>query len=362
LQWWGAVADPARLDPKASERYSNAKMSKGENHWYLLGNVVDAFSRSLRPRAWQIGLWLALAVACLIAIQTGVLEAVFRHADSPAFVPLLTVLVTGLAVGAGLVWARWRLSRARSDYLKALQQPSPEALVAVVTRSMQRARTLPDADAFGAQSRAIAYTLYGDEQSAARALAEVDWDSRAPLIQAVGLSAEGIIELLCRRDAGRALELNRRASALSAVSGLVPGAQQSRRYHGTCVAVGEVLSSNESSAGLAWLEQSAADARYPPLQLLASFGLAVAMTRAGDLERAARLRRFIENVAPHCEPLQLLPGAFRTSGAASDRDPAVATTPHGPERRKVLRAGGILVGLWLLLIAALAVVWAGLSP
>jgi hypothetical protein len=343
-------------------------MSKKENHWYILGATVDALRKSMRPRAWQIGLWLFL-VALLVALEP-LLE---ENANSPAFVPVTTVLVAGLAVGAGFALQRWRLSRARSAYLKALQHAGPEKLIDAIVRSMTSARALPDADAFSAQSRAIAYALYGRGEDAVNALAEINWGARAPLIQAVGLSAEGIVELLCRRDAQRALEVNRKARALASVSGVLPGAAQSTRYHETCVAVGEALLHTESPKSLKWLEEAAADGRFPPLQLLASFGLAVALDHSGNAERASQLRALVLMTAPHCGPLHLKPSDFSageplaslTAPVSSSLSLAGATGGVGVQERsgkkKLIRAAGIVVGLWVVLIVTFAVIYASLK-
>jgi len=104
--------------------------------------------------------------------------------------------------------------------------------------------------------KAIAYALYGREQEAVRSLGAVDWNRKAPLIQAIGLSAESVVELLCRREPVRAVELARKARAMSSVNGAIPGSAQSQRYHDTCVAVGEALSNIEAPTGIRVLEES----------------------------------------------------------------------------------------------------------
>jgi hypothetical protein len=335
-------------------------MSKRENHSHLFGMTIEALAKSMAPR----GLWLVLIAMFAIGFHTGALQRIVRNAKSPGFVPLVTVLLTGIALGAGVLWGRWRQASARSNCVKALQHPTPEKLIEVVAASMNNARALPDADAVGAQSRAIAYALYGRADDATRALAGVDWTSKAPLIQAIGLSAEGLIELLCRRHVKRALELHRMALAMSSINAALPGAAQSERYHRTCLAVSEVLLNAESPTSLRWLEESEANARFPPLQLLASFGLMIVMHRSGNTERAGRLREFIHKVAPCCAPLHLNADAFPVSGHD------FAEVRHGPvsaslsltdatggaavqgrwAKRNFVRGALIIVGLWALLI------------
>lgn len=281
--------------------------NKRENHRYLADTVSEALGRAMKPKAWMLGLWLVLVVGFVVAFQMGLLEGLARTANSPVFVPGLILLIMVMVIGGALAVARMRQSSFRSDYVKALASPTPEPLIEVIERSRKTNQAVPEVDALTAHSKAIAYALYGDEANATRALGGVNWGPKAPLIQAIGLSSEGIIELLCRRDVQRSLEATRRARALASVNGAIPGAAQSERYHGTCVAVGEALGGIESATSLRWLEESAADARFPAQQLLACFGLAVALERSGDKGRAAQLRAFIERLAPHCGPLRLAP-------------------------------------------------------
>lgn len=157
---------------------------------------------------------------------------------------------------------------------------------------------------------------------------------------------------------------------MASVHAALPGAAQTERYHNTCVAVGEVLQSTESSRSVQSLEESAADARFPPLQLLASFGLAVALERAGNLERAAQLRAFLQQVAPHCAPLhgvaeqptvpdarpaQPPQGAVSRSLSSAAGDSSVQARSA---KRTLLKAVGAMVGLWVVLLVLYFVLYA----
>lgn len=347
-------------------------MSKKENHWYLLGATVQLLGETMRPRAWQVGLWLLLVAGLSLGLQTGALEAILEKASSPAFVPVFTVVFLVVVLGGALIVRRWRQAGVRSGSLQALLDPGPERVIEVVARSLKGARMLPDADAFSAQARAVALALYGRGEEARRALAEVSWGSKAPLIQAIGLSAEGIVELLCRRDVDGALEKCRKARVLASVNPVLPGAAQTDRYHATCVAVAEALSGAGVGADLHWLEEGAADGRFPQLQLLASFGLAAAMDRSGHGGRAAELRAYILCVAPHCSPLHLRPDEFlATEPGPEVSSPApVSSSLWSAEqvggaaawkrttRRKVLKVSGIVVGLWLAMVVMFVAMWA----
>jgi hypothetical protein len=350
-------------------------MSKKENFWYVLGAAVQAWMDARRPRRWQLGVCLLVLPLVLIGVQTVGLEGRSRSASSPGFVLVFALLAAGLTVVAAIALHRWRQTRTSRMYVKALKQAGPEGLNDLIMRSMKSAAALPDADAFCAHSRAIAYALYGHEEDATNALAEVNWQAKAPLIQAVGVSAEGIVELLCRRDPQRALELHRRARALAAISPALPGAAQTERFHGACVGVSEVFANAESASSTKWLEQAAADPLFPPLQLLACFGLAAKMTRSGNAERASQLRAFIIEVAPHCRPLQLTPEDFAESGRASAAPRAPVTGSPSPAaggvgarvqersaKKTLIQAAGRTIGMWAVLILMFLAMWAFFAP
>jgi hypothetical protein len=155
---------------------------------------------------------------------------------------------------------------------------------------------------------------------------------------------------------------------MASVSARLPGAAQTERYHGTCVGLPEAILGLESPATRTALEASAADARYPPLQLIASFALALSLERSGDAERAERLRAFLRRTAPHCAPLHATAEALSAGGSAprveraGPSEPASSIVDAATERpqetatRRKLRVGvGLLVGGWALLLLAFAV-------
>ena len=296
-------------------------MSKRENHWYLINNVVRALGRGANPGGVTVGVWLFLVVVFVAAYKVGALDWLQQNANSPLAVIGAGVGLTLLLVAVGLVMARVRQNGFRGSYWKALASPTPEPLLRLAEQAAATMKAMPDGDALGAHERVMACALYGDEPRAAAALAGIDWKSRAPLIQAIGSSSEAVRVLLCRRDARRFLELTRLARAQASVSAMVPGAAQTERYFNTCVAMGEALLDLGAPKNLKWLEESAADDRFPALQLLASLGLAVALERSGDTARASQLRDFLRQAAPHCAPLHLKAEDF-IEGATQSAPPA----------------------------------------
>lgn len=337
-------------------------MSKSENHWYLLGSAVGVKRAPRRPWLRVLVVWLVLMAlfAGFYRFFSQPSEATAQALSGVSFWPVFLGLLS-ITVGGTLAYAFWRMRQSRAAYLRALQAPTAEPLLESID-GMTRAVRLPDADAYRAQARAFALALYGRGADALQALSEVEWASRAPLVQAAGLSAEYAVALLCERDAGSARDLAYQALELSAVSATLPGAGHARRSYERMVAAAEAVLGVDSAQGRSLLEQGAVDSRFPSLQVLAAYGLTHVCERSGEATRAAQLRAFLRELAPHCAPLHAFPASV----------PGQATALTGPVSRAValgisMPAGqgpqalatkhrlrwvvGGVVGLWLLLLA-----------
>ncbi len=309
-------------------RSEDVAMSRGANHRYLLGYWLHASVHPFtRPRAfsWKLlAIWLALIV--VFTLTYDVMTGDYAWAPDPRVT--LFVVVVGL-LSSCVLYYRWAradsVADSVSDYWTDLQHPGPDRLVERVTQQLKSAQELPDFDAFMAQALALSHALYGRGDDANRALAAIEWSGRAPLIQGVGLVGEGLVELLCRRDAERARLLFCQAGALTSMSLSVPGAADGERHIGALVAVSDVALGRESPTSATRLADCAEDDRFPPMKLIATFGLAVVATRSGDRARAAELRGFLTRVAPHCTPLHREPDAL----VAADREPPSPAAP-GP--------------------------------
>ena len=347
-------------------------MSKRANHWYLVSSTLDTMRnarRSIRVRMFVV--WLVI-VAGFLAIWQFTDQG--QNLEMPAFVQsgwFVPALVGGMMV---LIFLRvlWQQRRWRTGYLAALAQPGPEKLVATVQDQLKRGALMADWDAYVAHAKALAYAFYGQDERATEVLAAIGWEKRAPFIQALGLSGEGLVELLCRRNPRRALVVMQRARELADVAGALPGAAQARRFHGACAAVAEVLTSSDTPESRRWLEEAAADGRFPQLQLIASLGLALAAERAHDRQRAGELRLFLERVAPHCRPFRFKADDFSASDVGAPAgpvsamvtavDPAAGAVQASVARGKLAGALGRMALLWVLLLAMFGLVYALFKP
>lgn len=217
----------------------------------------------------------------------------------------------------------WRV-RLRASYRKAFQHPDPSKILAVTDRVALASSASPGGDAGRAQSRAFAFSFYGDEEGAARALSEVPWNTKAPIQQAMGLYGEAVVEFLCHRNAKRGLDLSRRARELARVDSRAPGARGTLKAYDTLVAIGEILSNEFSLETLDDLDREFRRLKLSPRKLLVAFALQVGMAQVGKTERAEELRSFLRDTVPYCAPL-LDPSFDYTTSAQ-----AVAERPTGP--------------------------------
>lgn len=286
-------------------------MSKKANHWYLLSFLADSLLAAKKPRFKPVLFSLTGTALVVLLFMSGAVRALPAIKISPSSMTFFTIGFAFVLCIFIFLRQSWKYGAA---FRHALASVDPKTLVAVVRRPLENP-LIPDSDAHAAHAAAMAYALYGSAEDATAALSAVDWRSRAPLIQALGLIAEGTIVLLCRRDPRRALELYREADQRSAVSGRMPGARTSQLSRAAFIAVGQAIMGTETSADVATLETMAGRKRYPALQLLATCGLAAAMDHAGNQRRADELRSDLRRTAPHCQPLHLSPAEWR--GGAS---------------------------------------------
>jgi hypothetical protein len=271
-------------------------MSRKENHRYLRSIWLRAF----RPR-WTFNRWSLALVVVLVVINA--LFSKFRVFERPNASLLLVVGFPLLVVGALYVMVIFVRARSAHAYVAALQSETPDALIALLEKTLARATQLPDFDAFRAQSLAIGYALYGRAAAAREMLAAVRWSERSPLIQAAGLSAECLIALVCDQDVERGLELTRRATALSDMARAVPGSAATRRAHACHRALAEVLAGSEAEEHVRALRDAIAAKHLPALRIQGYAGLITWAQRQGDAAAIARYRGELHALAPRFDAM-----------------------------------------------------------
>jgi hypothetical protein len=212
--------------------------------------------------------------------------------DGSYLVPVFVLLVVLGTVAFGLQRARGLGKEMRL----ALTAPTAAPMLDVIDRSFKGAR-VSDADAYLAQSRANALALFGDASGARAALSAVDWQRRAPMIQAAGVAAESLVMLLCDGDATDGLAEARRAQALAELPA-APGAASSDRYFATVVALGQTLTNEPDASTVPALERARATKHLPTLQAMALAGLAAYAQHRGTPDEAATAQSELAAYAP----------------------------------------------------------------
>jgi len=251
-------------------------VSKQQNRKYLLG----LWARSLVP-----------VVLCVMVVST-LASSSRSHVYSSA---LLFGMLGFFGFIAGLVW--WKVRGTSAAMARALRSPTPELALDLVDRSF-RTTTVADADAFLAQTRSGVLALYGEGERAREALRPVDWERRAPLVQAAGVVSESLIALICDGDFARGLSDAYRARALAEVTPGTLGRKTSNRLYDTVVAFAQVLVNEEQASTLPTLEASAKAKLFPKLQAIAVAGLAAHAHRADTAEHFEARRRELASLAP----------------------------------------------------------------
>jgi hypothetical protein len=303
---------PERVHPAWEWSRLVRTMSKQDNDRYLRSQTVRAVLGNRSPGAavaLMVGGWLVL-LGLFFAFRS-LFGTPPEEAPFTLTVPLpLGTLVGAVGFALAAVWAvaAWKRRQVTRDYLRGLQQAEPGALIALVDRVMPARSPLPDVDALRAQARALAYALYGDVVSARRELGRVHWPERAPLVRALERGVEALLCLLCTGEPARGLVLAREAQELSELSAHLPGARGGQDFYKVYVWVGEVLTGQRGPDTLAALESEWKRSPHPVHQLVCAWALRVACQRAGDKAKAEEWGRQLQALAPHCEPLQRLPG------------------------------------------------------
>lgn len=306
------------------------------------------------------------AVLLVSLIATGRLDAVLRRDV------LIPSLLGFWVVDTLVIWGYRRVvARRRGRRVWAALRNTDSVAVAQLYNADLRRRFagLADVDAVLAANRAGLRILYGEVAAARVDLAAIDWETRAPAVQASGLVDEALIALLCRGDAAGGLALAERARDMSRVRGR--RSRKTRNLTRALVGLARVLADDADAETVSGLEKIARRPGSLTARFVAGRALYVAWHRAGDSARAETMRSSLERAVPYCTPLLADPDA-PVGDDPLTRDP-------GPPSRAVLEnawsAGGpspslpgwgwraiVLAVLLVLCVAMLVVLYRLLPP
>ncbi|NOK11828.1 hypothetical protein [Corallococcus exercitus] len=298
-------------------------MSREENNRYLRNATKDQLRKL--PLLGRLGshpfLKLLLLWAALLALYGG-FYVFFSNPTHPGrsqptpsstlqpeWVPTLIAIFTLVfpVLGASLLWRQLQARKARRKEAEALLQPGPEAYLRLTDELLPPTSPFPDVDLLRAQRHALARILYGQDAQARHELNQVNWRGKAPLLQAMERGMDALLHLLCKDDPERGLTLAREALAMADLNPAIPGAKTGRVFYDVLLHSAEVLTGTVTPEGTRTLEHHQEGSPLIVVRLLSAWALRVASVQGKDLDRAERMRQFLQTHAPHCAPLHRLP-------------------------------------------------------
>jgi len=212
--------------------------------------------------------------------------------EHKSYVPGVAILIS-----LGFTLALFYFMRRR--IFRLYLQPNPYVIADFYRKSMRRA---PNGTAMAAYCSALAFTLYGQYESARAELAPVDWFSLPPLYQGFERCSLSLIALFEVRDYEQALALSEQGRELCAVSELFPGSKQAKVFFDTNIAVNKLLMGEATPNLLEQLEKSVAQLQNI-WRAFPAWALAVHYGRIGNLEKAESYKVIVRTLVPHCKPL-----------------------------------------------------------
>jgi uncharacterized protein YggT (Ycf19 family) len=260
----------------------------------------------LLGRVWAVPMLLIVFAVFSVIRNAG------NHAWTDTLGPPAGLILLSLIVG-GLIGLSAR-RRSISATTRALREPSPDAVIAVLRRPLNATMPVPGSTSlvpFITSSCATFYACYGQYGRARDELDTQRWEGREDLYQAARLNASALIHYLSGEDMATGLNEARRAKELGRVPGFTPGARRAHESAEMCIDIGRVLCEGaavelcDSIAGRARAHARA----HIGGRLIAFWGAAVAMEMAGRQRDAEPFFAELRALAPHCGPLHRTPTA-----------------------------------------------------
>ncbi|WP_375758000.1 hypothetical protein [Corallococcus exercitus] len=92
----------------------------------------------------------------------------------------------------------------------------------------------------------------------------------------------------------------------------IPGAKAGRVFYDVILHSAEVLMGTVTPEGMRTLEHHHEVSSLIVIRLVSAWALRAAFVQVKDLDRAERMRQFLQTHAPHCAPLHRLPARAMT--------------------------------------------------
>ncbi|MBK7896146.1 MAG: hypothetical protein IPJ90_14970 [Anaerolineaceae bacterium] len=209
------------------------------------------------------------------------------------------IMIPAMAIAGIFLWRTYAGTTA--EFNKLLKSSSPQPLIDFYDKKLGQAK-MPHKDAHLVSSKAFAYTLYGDFDSARAETDKIDWRQKPPFFQAQHMYLLALWAYLENHEFQQGVNLAKEARRLVNISKSFPGAKTSLDTYDTVIDIGELLSGNSSPEIIARLE-SKIDKSLVVMKILAAWGLEGFYIQSGQTEKAKEMREILTNFAPYCKGL-----------------------------------------------------------
>ena len=209
------------------------------------------------------------------------------------------VMIPAMAVAGIMVWRTY--SGTTAEFNKLLKSSSPQPLIDFYDKKIGQAK-MPHKDAHLVFSKAFAYTLYGDFDSARAEADKIDWRQKPPFFQAQHMYLLALWAYWENHEFQQGVNLAKEARRLTNISKSFPGAKTSLDTYDTVIDIGELLSGNSSPEIIARLE-SKIDKSLVVMKILAAWSLEGFYIQSGQAQEANKMRVILTTLAPYCKGL-----------------------------------------------------------
>lgn len=208
-------------------------------------------------------------------------------------------IIPALAIAGIMIWRIY--SGTTAEFNKLLKSSSPQPLLNFYDKKIGQAK-MPHKDAHLMFSKAFAYTLYGDFDSARAEADKIDWRQKPPFFQAQHMYLLALWAYLENHEFQQGVNLAKEARRLANISKSFPGAKTSLDTYDTVIDIGELLTGNASPGTVARLESKTKESSVV-MKILAAWGLEGFYIQSDQAEEANKMREILTALAPYCTGL-----------------------------------------------------------
>lgn len=252
-----------------------------------------------QPRTQNLAHMLKLYAILLIPLIF-IISVVGYGIYNGVYLPLY-ITVGAVLFNAGNLYFKKRKIDAK---LKALfQQPDPQAIINWHYQ-MTKSALLADGQYLRAYFAGMTQAMYGNFQEAQLCLTSVEWKERPPMIQALGLLLDAVLDFLARQNYQAGKAKISEANHLIDLPDQIPGKKTSQFNIQAYFLASKLFSNPEDIEAAVRL-----NSLLPKLlfleQIFASWVLARTYNQQGNAAGYEQMATFLKQNAPYCKGLTL---------------------------------------------------------